>query len=76
MKSSGDHENVQETNFDTNTESLEADNEDLNWTILWSKIEKAVCSLKNNKSGGLNMILNEHIKNCYKIPTMKDIARP
>ena len=71
--SSGDHENVQEPNFDTNAENLEADNKDLNVPILWSEIEKAVCSLKNNKSGGSDMILNEHIKNCYKVPTMKDI---
>ena len=25
------------------------------------------------KSGGLDMILNEHIKSCYKIPSVKDI---
>ena len=84
MNSSGDHENVPETNFDINAENLEADNEEINGPILWSEIEKAVCSLKNNKSGVLDtlknnksgvldMILNAHIKDCYKVPTMKDI---
>ena len=73
MNSCGDHENCQEPNFDTIAENLEADNEDLNVPILWSEIEKAVCSLKNNKSGGLDMILNEHFKICYKVSTMKDI---
>ena len=40
---------------------------------MWSEIEKAVSSLKNNKSCRLDIILNEHIKNCYKVPTMKNI---
>ena len=62
MNSSGDHEHIPETNFDINAGNLETDNEELNGPILWSEIEKAVRSLKNNKSGGLDMILNEHIK--------------
>ena len=73
MNSFGDHENVQEINFETNADNLQTDNEDLNGPILWSEIEKAVFFFLNNKSGGLDIILNEHIKNCYKVPTMKDI---
>ena len=46
MNCSGDHENVPERNFDINAENLEADNEEQNGSILWSGIEKAVCSLK------------------------------
>ena len=70
---SSDYDRGPERNFDTNFENLQADNEELNAPILWSEIEKAVSSLKNNKSGGLDMILNEHIKSCYKIPSIKDI---
>ena len=73
MNSSGDHENVPETNFDINAENLEADNEELNRPILWSEIEKAVCSLKNNKSGYLDIILNDHIKNCYKVHSVQSM---
>ena len=70
---SSDYDHGPERNFDTNFENLQADNEELNAPILWSEIEKAVSLLKNNKSGGLDMILNEHIKSCYKISSVKDI---
>ena len=49
----GDHEHGPEINIDINVENLDAVNEILNGPILWSEIEKAVCCLKNNKSGGL-----------------------
>ena len=71
MNSSGDRENVPETNFDINAGNLEAYNEELNGLILWTEIEKAVCSLKNNTFGDLDIMLNEHIKNCYKVHTVQ-----
>ena len=37
------------------------------------KIEKAVRSLKNNKSSGLDEILNEHIKSSYNLPSMRNV---
>ena len=49
----------------TNTEYI---NEEINGPILWSEIEKAVCSLKNTKSCGLVEILNKHIKSSTTYP--------
>ena len=57
-------------NNGTNTEYI---NEEINDPILWSEIEKAVCSLKNTKSCGLVEILNKHIKCSYNLPSMRNI---
>ena len=48
-------------------------NEEINGPILWSEIEKAILKLKNNKSSGPDMILNEHIKSTYRLPAMREI---
>ncbi|MCW4343354.1 MAG: reverse transcriptase family protein, partial [Candidatus Thiodiazotropha endolucinida] len=72
MNASQNQENIPEANFPENEYNLET-NAEINGSILWSEIEKAVCSLKNNKAGGLDMIVNEHIKNCYKLPNMRII---
>lgn len=72
MNASQNQENIPEANFPENEYNLET-NAEINGPILWSEIEKAVCSLKNNKAGGLDMIVNEHIKNCYKLPNMRII---
>ena len=45
----------------------------INGPILWTEIEKAVRSLKNNKSSGLDEILNEHIKSTYNLPSMRNV---
>ena len=50
MNSCDDHDQGPEINFNINAENLEADNNE--FLILWSEIEKAVSSLKNNKSCG------------------------
>lgn len=48
-------------------------NEEINGPILWFEIEKAIFNLKNNKSGGIDMIVNEHIKSSYRLPVMREI---
>ena len=47
-------------------------NEEINGSILWSEIEKAILKLKK-KSSGPDMILNEHIKSTYRLPAMREI---
>ena len=57
-----DDEDVSQNFVEINGTNIEHINEEINGPILWSEIEKAVCSLKNSKSCGLDEILNEHIK--------------
>ena len=49
------------------------ENEEINVPISLDEISHAVNMLKNNKSSGLDMILNEHIKYSFEVPYMHDV---
>ena len=69
---SKDEENIGQNVPENNADDIEQFNEEINGPILWSEIEKAVRSLKNNKSSGLDEILNGHIKSSYNLPSMRN----
>ena len=73
INSSQDEENIGQNIPENNADDIEHINEEINGPILWSEIEKAVRSLKNNKSSGLDEILNEHIKSSYNLPSMRNV---
>ena len=66
-------ENITEMHFNDVGIDTTHINEEINGPILWSEIEKAILKLKNNKSSGPDMILNEHIKSTYRLPAMREI---
>ena len=60
--------NNQEANTsDINIDPDLTENEEINGPITLEEIRKAVRTLKNNKSTGVDMILNEHIKYSFDI---------
>ena len=50
-----------------------ADNHEINGPISLEEIQSAVKLLKNNKSNGIDMILNEHIKCSLNLPHVQDL---
>ena len=49
------------------------ENEEINRSNTLEEIRKAVRTLKNNKSSGVDMILNEHIKYSFDIPHIQQL---
>ena len=65
-------------NQEANTSEINIDpdlteNEEINGPISLEEIRKAVRTLKNNKSMGVDMILNEHIKYSFDIPYIQQL---
>ena len=49
------------------------ENEEINIPITLEEIKKAARILKNNKSSGIDMILNEHIKHSLELPHIQQL---
>ena len=49
------------------------ENDGINVPITEEEIRKAVKSLKNNKSSGVDLIMNEHIKYSFELPSMQQL---
>ena len=49
------------------------ENDEINIPITEEEIKKAVKSLKNNKSSGIDLILNEHIKCSFELSSMRQL---
>ena len=50
------------------------ENEKINVPITSEEIRKALKTLKNNKSSGVDMILNEHIMYSFELPHMQQLC--
>ena len=78
------HEHLKNMNYnedrssnDIDFEAFEAqnmtENDERNDPISLEEIKTAVKNLKNNKSNGLDMILNEHIKYSFNLPQVQEL---
>ena len=71
--------NYSEDNSDSDTDCEAfpaqnmADKDEINGPISLEEIQSAVKCLKNNKSNGIDMILNEHIKYSLNLPHVKEL---
>lgn len=65
--------NDPENNYDISEPSLVPENEEINVPITLKEIQKAVKCLSNNKSSGIDLIVNEHIKYTFDLPNMHEL---
>ena len=65
--------NDTDTNFNYTEIPSRPENAEINSPISLEEIRQAVRCLKNNKSNGIDMILNEHIQYSFELPYMPEI---
>ena len=60
-------------NFLNENDIQQEDNPEINGPITLEEINKSIRKLKNSKSSGIDMTLNEHIKAFWNITTMNNL---